>query len=266
MKRKKTIFILAVVCIIIILILVFILGDKSLDLNSNEISTLYKYLGEVDIYHCGGLSTYSKDIITKDDLNEDKKLCMAYYNLNNESISSDTIKSSGVNKNDIKICKIGESITLATDEEKDDCEYLTFSKDDLNEAYKDIYGEDISKYTQFFISSSNACYLEGDMYYCGTSETFTYSLAAQATIYRLPYKAVKQLNGDIIIYDYFLKVTDDNCYLTNDSSEVSEDCIEALSKQDEIDATFVQKYGSLYKHTFKKNRDGDYYWSNSVLK
>lgn len=266
MNRKKLLFILAVVCIIIIVLIAFLFSDKNIDLNSNEVSSLYKYLGEVDIYHCGGLSTYGKEAVTYDELSLDDKLCMAYYNLAEDSKHKDTVKSSGVNKNDVKICKIGGSTTLATNNDEDYCNYFNFSKDDLNRSYQDIYGKDIPNYNTFFISSSNACYLEGDTYYCGTSETFTYSLAEQATIYRLLNKAMKQLNGDIVIYDYFIKVTDDSCYLYNNSDTKNEDCSKVIESTEEINAEFVKKYGSLYKHTFKKNSSGDYYWVKSELK
>lgn len=266
MNRKKLIFILAVVCIIIFVIFAFIFGDKNLDLNSNEVSSLYKYLGEVDIYHCGGLSTYSENTITKDDISDGNKLCMAYYNLNQDKVKKETIDSYGVNKNDIKICKVGENITLATNNDEDFCNYFSFSKNELNNSYNDIYGTEISNYNSFYISSSNSCYLEGETYYCGTSETFTYSLAEQATVYRLLNKAVQQLNGDIIIYDYFLKVTEDSCYDSSDSKVAMDKCSKALDSQNEIDAEFVRKYGSIYKHTFKKNSNGDYYWAKSELK
>ena len=68
----------------------------------------------------------------------------------------------------------------------------------LNKAYKEIYGEDIKDYSIFYISSKEACYLEGEEYYCGNAETFTFSLVQEAKIYRLmnkAYQKYKKLNN-----------------------------------------------------------------------
>jgi len=265
--NKKIIYSIVIVIVVVLIILVaFVFSDKKLDLESEQVASLYKYLGEVDVYHCGGLSTYSDDEIVKKDLSNGNTLCMAYYALSADKIKNDVAEISDINKNDIKTCKVGESTTLAVKDGEDQCDYIVFNKDDLNDSYRDIYGVSIEHYDKFYISSTEACFLEGENYYCGTSETFTYSLAPEATIYRLINKAVKKLNGDIVIYDYFLKISGNVCYPMNDSSDENKDCTKAFKElKNEINVEFVKKYGSIYKHTFESNSD-NYYWIRSDLK
>ena len=262
---NKIYFIAAIVLMALIIILALILSDKRLDLKSEQVSTLYNYLGEVDVYRCGGLITYKDKAITKDEISNENALCMAYYNLKNDKITTETAKSTRKNKNNIKTCKVGESITLAAKDEENECQYSIINKKDLNDSYKKIYGENIKDYSKFFISSTEACYIEGDTYYCGTAESYIYSLTPAATIYRLLNKAVKKINGDIVIYDYFLKESDNKCYPKNNNEE-NKECSKEIKSIENIDEKFVSKYGNIYKHTFKKDDSGNYYWFKSELK
>lgn len=261
-NRSKFIYLsLAVVCVVLIIVGAFVISDKKLDVEGDLVKKLYRYLGETDIYHCGGLNVYSNSLVNKDTLSNENRLCMAYYELDKKATLK--IDSTGTNKHGTKICKVGDSTTLAVSDETNSCEYYKVDKESLNNAYKNIYGENINEYEKFFISSEQACEIEGDSYYCGTSETFNYSIAKEATIYRGITKAIEKFNGDIVIYDYFLKISDGKCYKTNTSNEEITDCSKALSESNpEINSEFISKYGSLYKHTYAKN-DADIYWVSS---
>jgi len=262
LEKKKIILILAAICAVVALISRTKI-NKNLELNSKEVTDLYHYLGEVDINHCGGLITYSNKSISYSELNNENRLCMAYYQLENNK-KEEKISDSTDKKEEIKICKVGENTTLVANEEEK-CPYTTFQKDDLNKAYKSIYGKNMDEDSTFYISNKEACYREGDTYYCGTAETFTYYFAPETTIYRLMNKAIKNHKGEIILYDYFLKISDNKCYATN-SSEESEDCSKALENQKEINSEFIKKYGTIYKHTFKKDANNNYYWYKTELK
>lgn len=263
MKKKKLIYIiLAVVCVVVLLI-AHLLSGKKLDMESEQVKELYSYLGEVDIYHCGGLNTYSDKTITKSEISPDNLLCMAYYNLTEKK--KETVESKEKNKNGDKICKVGENITFAADDDESNCNYNVIKTSELSASYKDIYGEEIVEYKDFEITSDKKCFLEEDTYYCGTTETFTYSITPQSTVYRLMKKAVKELNGDIIIYDYFLKDSAGKCYSKNSYTEENEECTNAL-KDATIDKDFLKKYASTYKHTYKKDENGNYYWLKSEVK
>ncbi len=268
MKQKVVYIILAVICILVIGIACFIISDKKLNLDSKTINKLYNYLGSTDIYHCGGLITYGDKTITNSDLSLENTLCMAYYNLDGETISSGNFKVTGKNSNNLEVCKIGEDATLATsDDKKEKCYYSTFNKDSLNKAYNDLYGKNIDDYTKFSIASDKICVLDKENYYCGVAENFNYYLAPDATIMRLKNKAIKKHNGDIVIYDYFLKIADNKCYSSNTTTEENTNCTNNIPTDiNNIDAEFVKKYGTLYKHTFKAAKNDEYYWLQSEIK
>jgi len=79
--NKKIIYIIVIIILLILIgIMAFVFSDKRLDLESKQVNDLYKYLGEVDIYHCGGLITYQDKNISIDDITKENALCMAYYN------------------------------------------------------------------------------------------------------------------------------------------------------------------------------------------
>lgn len=265
--KKTIVYALVLVVILAVVLLVVFLGDKNLDMQSEQVSSLYSYLGEVDIYHCGGLNQYSGDEVTYDTISNENKLCMAYYELNQDEIEVDSSIVTTTNESDVDICEIGEGIRLAADEDMNNCSYESFSQTELAIAYEKIYGNSLPDDEEFYISNTKACYLEGDTYYCGNAETIVYSLTPEATIYRLMNQAVEKLNGDIVITDYYLKVSGNKCYSSNNANNEIAACSSSLAENDnlEIDAEFVQEYGTLYKHTFKKDDQGNYYWYASDL-
>lgn len=265
--KKRAVIILGVILVIIVVILVIFLGDKNLDLESNTVKNLYSYLGEVDIYHCGGLNQYSGDEVTYDSLSTENKMCMAYYELNEKDIIEKNVDFTSINDNDIKICEIGEGIRIAAKEGESKCSYQSFSKSTLENAYKKIYGKSLPDEEQFYISSNEACYLEGENYYCGEAETFIYSLTPEATIYRLVNKAVEKMNDDIVITDYYLRISDNKCYSSSNSDDEISSCSAELTNDNiNIDSEFVSKYGAIYEHTYKKDANDNYYWYSSNLK
>lgn len=267
MKQKVVCIILVVVFLIVFGVACFLISDKKLDLDSKLVNDLYNKLGSTDIYHCGGLITYGDNPITSADISPENALCNAYYNLASEDITSGNLKITGKNASDMKVCKIGESATLAiSDEKNEECYYSTFSKEALNKSYYKTYGSNIDEYNKFYIASDKICVLNEDNYYCGVAENFNYYLAPDATILRLKNKALKKHNGDIVIYDYFLKVSNNKCYATNTTTEEDTNCSSNIPSNGNIDAKFVEKYGTLYKHTFKTAKNGEYYWIQTEIK
>lgn len=263
-KRKSWSIMALVIVALILIAIIFFVGDKNLDLESDSVTNLYKYLGEVDVYRCGGLITYNDNATTKEDISSENALCNAYYNTNENKLETKNIESTDINTSKTKICKVEDKTTFAANEDSNECTYKTISKKDLNETYKKVYGEDIKMYEEKFqISDSKACFLEGETYLCGDTETFTYSLGNDATIYRLMDKALKTYNGKITISDYFLKISNDKCYTSNNSANELEACSKEIASGKKIDAEFIRKYGSLYKHTFIKDSNDNYYWNKS---
>mgnify|MGYP004485756019 FL=1 len=126
-----------------------------------------------------------------------------------------------------------------------------------------MFGSDISEYKQFQYDGATICYVKDDAYYCGLSETFTYSIGAEPHTYRAIKDAYKK-GDELIIYDYFLKVINDECFTSYMDATKNDKCSTNYSELTNKDMTykFLKKNGTLYKHTFKK--DGkSYYWVSS---
>ena len=269
MKKKNIITILAVIILVILIVFIVLFQDKKLDITSKEVTELYKALGEVDINKCGGLITYIDKTITANDIDINNRLCRTYNSLNDDQINTQVEKSSKINSNGIKICKIGESTTLATTNENEtECEYQTIESSKLKESYQMIYGSEISEEDKFYISDKEICIKEGEVYYCGNAENYNVSISPEFTIYRIIDKAIEKTTGELIIYDYFLKISNNICYSTNTNSEVKECSSEIKNKDLTNDEAIkiVKKYGSIYKHTFKSDSNKNHYWYKSELK
>lgn len=263
MNSKKIYLIISLLVLIVLLGILTTIGEKKYDPNSPEITKLYGYLGNIDINKCGGLQTYTNKTVSAADISLENKLCMAYYNLENNSLESKETKYTKTNNIGTKVCKIGDKVTLTANiKDNTICAYNIATKNDLTTSYQNIYGLDVEKYNDFSISGTNTCYLEGDKYYCGEGETYTYTIGADATIYRLINKVIKNKNQEIVIYDYFLKISNNTCYLST-NNDINDECTKSLKNTKEITEKFVKKYGKIYKHTFKANENNIYYWSTS---
>lgn len=255
-KNSKFILLLSI-CIIAVLGIFFIIKGQELDIESEEIKKLYHYLGEENESHCNGLNVYKDKTVTKDDISLENKLCLAYFESENKETGE--LPVTGTNKNKVKICQKGD-ITIASDEKT--CNYTKISKEELNSSYKTMYGEDINEFKTFYISSKNACYLEGDYYLCGAAETYNYIISAPTKIYRVLTKAIKK-GEEIILTDYYLKISDGKCYAVGNTENT--DCTKAL-ENNEINIDFLKKYGSKYEHVFKHEKNTPYHWVKSYRK
>lgn len=257
MNKNSKFLLLLSICIISVIGIFFVIKGKELDIESEEVKKLYHYLGEENESHCNELSVYKDKIVTKDDISLENKLCLAYFETENKEIGE--LPITGSNKNKAKICKKGE-ITFTSDDNT--CHYTKVSKEELNNNYKTIYGEDISEFKTFYIDSKTACHLKGDYYLCGGAETYSFSISAPTDVYRVLTKAIKK-GEEIILTDYYLKISNGKCY-TNESSENS-DCTKAI-ENNEIDVAFVKKYGAEYEHVFKNEKNTPYHWVKSYRK
>lgn len=270
MKKKNFILIISAAVLIILLIFVVFLGEKKLNINSKKIKELHASLGEIDINKCGGLITYSDKITIESDLDIENRLCRAYYSLEEKNITTKVSKDISKNESDIKICKIGENATLSTTDEKEtECSYKIIESNSLKEAYLKIYGTQMSDVNNFYISDKEICQKEGEKYYCGNAENYKLSIIPETSIYRIINKAVQKINGDIIVYDYFLKISNNLCYPKNNNEE-NKECSQELAKvnlsNDNEIIALVKKYGAIYKHTFKEDKNKNHYWFKTELK
>lgn len=271
MKKKGNIITLAIILLLGLIVLVVFLGDKKLDINSRKVQDLYNMLGKADINKCGGLLTYSDKEIKTDDIDIENRLCLAYYNIKDEQIKIEKTAKIEKNSGKVSICKISENMEFGpSDDSESECQYKILTAKAIEDSYLAIYGSKLKDFDKsFYISEKEICYREGEEYYCGNAPTFKIIMAPQATIYRVINKATELLNGEIVIYDNFLKLSDEVCYTKNNNIK-DEKCSEKISSLDINNKTeitsFAKKYGSTYKHTFKKDKNGNYYWEKSELK
>lgn len=264
-KNKKKIKINMVILIVILfvaivgLILYFTLNGKKLDTNSTQINELYSYLGSNDLEVCNGLSIYSEKEINYDNIDNNIRICNAYSLLDIDETS--IVKIDKTKKNNT--CSINENIKFATDNYEDDiCTITKIESEKINEQYKKMYGKEIENYEQFQLNPTTICYYDEEgYYYCGLSESFTYTIGAEPQTYRTIKKANKK-DDEIIIFDYFMKVINNECFTTYDGDNKNNNCSNIFNEDTNVDYDFLKKYGTLYKHTFKES-NGSYYWVKS---
>lgn len=261
-KKKDLITIgIIIIVLLIILLAIFLFKGQKLDTNSTLINNLYNYLGSNDLEVCNGLQVYSDKEVNYDSLDNKTRLCTAYRLLDDENISVKEYEET-----EDETCNINENITYATDNyDSDKCSVEQINKDDLNNKYKEIFGKDISDESEFSVNYNTICYSDEDNYYCGLAESYTKTFGAEPHTYRTIKDAYKK-GDEVIIYDYFLKIVNGECYNSYVNGTTNNNCTNELPEEEEdynIDYDFLKKYGTLYKHTFKQSGD-TYYWVSSI--
>lgn len=259
MKRdKKDYLIIALIIIIILLgIILVIVKSKRIDAKDPLATKLYSYLGSNDLEVCEGLISYSDALVKYDNIKPTTRICMAYSVLDKKETT--TMKLDKEKKQNV--CKMGENITFATDNyENDICTVTKIEASKINSIYQEIYGKEIESYDKFNLNSATICYYNENNYYCGLSENFTYTIGAEPHTYR-SIKKIEEKKDNIVIYDYFLKVVDNTCYQNYNGTTKNDKCSKKY-KENKVNYQFLKKYGTEYKHTYKKNGE-NYYWVNS---
>ena len=249
-------FIPSLILILTVGIIITIFGLKKDHVNEEIIDKYYTFLGSNDLTLCNGLIAYDSLEITKDVLNYTDKVCNSYLNLATEKVEK--VK---VDKNAKKNNCTYEKFNFATDNyEKDYCTIEKIAVADLKAEYNLIYNEEIGDLEDFYIDENKVCHYQNDYYYCGLAETFSYSLMARPHVYRAIKKTVEQ-DDTIYIYDLFLKTREEKCYNTFNTDEENAACSKKYAQKGEINYRLLKKYGTLYRHTFKLNKEtGEYYW------
>lgn len=258
-KNKKLICLIGIVLILLIIIIVlFFKNGRPLSGKNKVVSELYSYVGKNDLEKCGGLIAYDKEKVNVDKLSKETKICLAYTLIDDK----EEVKLDKDKKN--KTCTLDNEFVFATDNYEDDiCTINKIKNADISSKYKNMFGEELKDPIDFQLDGANICYYDNDNYYCGLSEQFTYTFGAEPHTYRAIKKAYKKGNK-IIIYDYFLKTINDECYKYFTSDDKNDKCSKKLKDVKEVDYSFLKKYGSLYKHVFQKNGD-TYKWVSSEI-
>ena len=257
-KEKDIVFIILVILLIglsLFLIIYRVVNGKNINTESKEVKQLYDYLNADKLSNCNGLFMYTDKEVKYDNLNSENKLCLAYQMAD----ISEAEEEEYTPKKKESTCKIEDSMVFRADDETGKCQVTKIQKNVIDDTYKQVFGKDIENNTSFKINNSEVCYLKDDYYYCGQSETITYVLGNDSTIYRVINNAAEKGNK-IIIYDYFTKIIDSTCYATYTTDIQLEKCSKAYEKNNNIEYKFMRKYTTKYEHVFEKDEDGNYHW------
>ncbi len=254
---------LKVIILVLILIIVFLLAyrlinGKSLSADDKLVKELHSYLMPNDLNNCNGLSNYADKEITAKDLTDDTKLCLAYQKAN---VKDAEIEEYSKTKKK-ETCKVDDMV-FGVEENESKCNVAKIKKDIIENEYKKIFGENIKSKDSFNYDNSHICYLKDDYYYCGKSEMYTYIIDGTSAIYRIISKTIEK-GSKITIYDYFLKINSSECYKNYTTLDKNDDCTKNYNKKTKVDYGFMKKYGTMYKHVYQKNKNGEYYWVSST--
>ncbi len=260
MKNKdKLIIVLSIIIIILIIIIVGLLIKKGMPISSNNtlVKNAYAYVSNKDLEKCSGLVMYDDKKVTKKTLDNTTKVCIAYNLLDDdgEEVILDKTKKKTT-------CQIKKGMVFALDNyEGDKCTVEKISKEKVEKKYKEIFGEKLKNNESFTLDNVSVCHFYDGYYYCGLSEEYTYVFGAEPHTYRLIKSAYKK-DDKLIIYDYFLKIINDECYTSFVANDKNDKCTKKYDDKDGVTRGFMKKSATVYKHTFKEN-NGTYYWVSS---
>ena len=257
--KDKTLTVLFGILIVLTLVIITlkITTINHLDTESELVTSLHNYFNSEDLGNCEGLFTYAEEKIDYKKVDAETRLCLAYQKADIKNTETGTIKAD--KKKDI--CTMDDMVFRITEDTKE-CSYTKIDKKIIDDSYKKLYGKEIEKNKSFKIDNLNICYLKDDHYYCGLSETFTYTLGNESVIYRVMEKAVEK-GRDIVIYDYFAKINDNSCFKAYTTVTLNKECTDNIKNQKDINYKFMKNYGTHYKHVFRKAKDDTYYWVSS---
>lgn len=219
---------------------------KELNINSSLVKEVYDYIPAIDedLYDENPITlpnAYQTKKVTYDDLNSKLLLANAFFK-SNKDMSED------IYMNDIEAEKVTDFALKYYNEE---IEPVSFTMGAISLIYKNgMYGFANGGYTDTYanhISNIEEAYEENDELYIIDN-----------------YIMYISKSGDIQQGD------ESENFEIYDSSErkkiVAEDEIENRDNIDDIDEYINKKFSTKakkYKHTFKKNDDGEYYWYSS---
>ena len=260
MKSKKNFYKLLLFLLIVGLVIIiwsYISYKTNYQVNKELSEELYNYFTTNDLESCSGLFNYSDKLVNFESVDSKAKLCIAYQKANKESMAEETLTKD----KKALTCTKDKMIFRVNDDEKS-CTVNKMSNSIISDEYKKIFGKDIEEAKSFQPDNMHICYIKGDDLYCGLSETYTYVLGADVDIYRVIEKTIEK-SSEIEIYDYFVKIANDECFLNYTTPDKDINCTEKLPKDHNIKYKFLKKYGTMYKHIYKKDDNGNYYWLSS---
>lgn len=259
-KRSDNLLIVMLIILIVIPIIMFfvrLINGKNLKIDNELVVELHNFFNTEDLGLCGGLFNYSEEKIKYDDISIETKKCLAYQKADIKNIEEETY-----NSDKGKNTCTQEDMIFRTDENSNKCTITKIDRNIIDDTFKKLFGKDIKDNDSVKVDNSHICYVKDDYYYCGLSETITYVIGAESTIYKVIQKAVEKSNT-VEIYDYFVKINENTCYKTYTTATENSNCTEEYKNNQNINYSFMKKYATRYKHVFKKIDKDTYYWLSS---
>ena len=272
---KKRNIIIIVICLLILVVVAYLVWvnfykREEMSLTDDLVTELYD---ELEIYFIpelyDGFESYNENnfymdkLVTYDTLSDEAKLYYAYQtlkNINDRQISSCT-ELEGYTFNDTNLydyCLNNQYIL-------DGYEYMfnDVNKTKLEEAYHEMYGYDkempLKSFTMSFTGVCLYSETKGD-YLCynqvGGDTTFGVSKTKLVSAYKYSNK--------IELYDRYIwaDLADGDGFDFSKSRFDKELIVNVPEYSDEILSEYLDE-GALYKHIFKKDANGNYYWFSS---
>ncbi len=209
---------------------------------------------------------YEKKKMTYDDLQEKRGMTFEYIydykKLKELQIIFNNCEEAKDYPDIYALCNWDSSYVVGDDAGARD--YYLFDANDFEKEYKKLYGNDkILEKENFKVHSIYECsyYEKSDKYICHTLETGWATDAAEFT------KLVKaeKINNQLILYDYYVWVTPDGTYKDyKETRKISDKLVtDNIWNNEEFKNEELFEQGQLYKHVFKSNGNGEYYWYSS---
>ena len=258
-NKNKLIILLGIIIVLLIIIILILLVKKGLPVSSSnkDVKAAYAYVSNKNLERCNGLVMYDKKKVTKDTLENATKICMSYNLLDKEG--EEVVLEKTKKKT---TCTLADDMVFALDNyEGDICTVSKISKDDVHKKYKEVFGEELILDESFTLDNVSVCHYNEGYYYCGLSETYTYVYGAEPHTYRTIKSAYKK-DDKLVIYDYFLRVINDECYTSYMTNEKNDKCTKRYDADEDMSYGFMKKNATVYKHTFQKSGDS-YFWVSS---
>ncbi len=257
-EKEKVLAILIIIFIVIVILLIIsrFINGNNLNTGSKLVKELHNTLNTDDLTNCEGLFAYSDKELSYKDIKSETRLCLAYQKADIKNAEIEKLEG-----NDKNLCE-KDGMIFKTDENSKECSISKIKKDVIDQKYQEIFGKEIENNENFRVDSFHICYLKDNNYYCGLSEEFSYTIGSDSYIYRIIERAEKK-SDTIKIYDYFLKINGNKCYVNYTTQNRNENCTKAYTSEKDVNYDFLEKYGTKYEHTFKKGENNTYYWVSS---
>ena len=226
----------------------------SLDIESEEVKNLYKYIMKINTNQ--EELVYRSTKVTEKDLNNQLKLMTIFENVDESDASE---------------------IKMLTDENGYEVEHTYYTKETIEEVAKKVFGDDVTitheSCESFFASARD--YKDG-VYDCYEYEGGGGVLWEASTSKLI---SAEQSGDEIYIYDKYVHLIEVENIIDGTNYAGTYDIYEASDRQvkmaervdfsannlydgDKIDniENYLGRKLTTFKHTYKKNADGQYYW------